>query len=251
MTEKTTKSPRILLFEAAAIARFDHAKGWPGDFLPGQLAALMAGGWKDEHKKGYLLWKNMIAAAIKAGELVTIEKSKTTEQKPRKVGFVNSWKHQHHDRDPDMLYQPDPVTTSWQEINRTACAAWLDVIAENPSEHVRAWLGPEWKESPGDADTKKSILRAIIAEMQRLDPTIPRGEKPILPGNLLGFHGLCIGKNRPLFYRATSTFDEYRKGLCTFAQKGPPSPSDLAYYQDMATRMGVKWEKPPEAKPRA
>lgn len=179
MTETTTKSPRILLFEAAAIARFDHAKGWPGDFLPGQLAALMAGGWKDEYKKDYRLWGNIIAAAIKAGELETTEKNKTTEQAPRKIGFVKSWKHSHYGYDPDMLFQPDPITTHWQVIARTAFAAWLDAIDENPSEHVRAWLGPEWKKSPPEPNATTDKPEGTINEIPGTLPPRAAGKLAI------------------------------------------------------------------------
>lgn len=253
MTE-TPKSAARLMAEIRHLLGLSPAADIPAAIRPEHLAALMAGCRRTDNRAKFDGEARLIAEGIRGNLLITSEQSKTITPEPRKIGIVEKWEHAHYGRDPEMLYQPADETVKWLEISRQQCAAWLASIgetAETLSAHVKAWMGPEWKEAQGGDDAKESALRAIIAEMQRLDPDIPRGEKPSLPGTLLGFHGLCIGKNRALFSRATSTFDEYRKGLCTFEQKGPPCPADLEYYQDMATQMGVKWERPTESKPRA
>jgi hypothetical protein len=164
MTETTTKSAARLLTEAAGIARFLAADGWPPELLPEQLAALMAGCRRKDDPKRYDVESRLIATGIKGGKLQTVTVLRPPSladtfmavRRARETGnsgWATNW-----DSDAPRRIVRIPREVELREvqaIDRASCRIWLDAIGEPPGEYVRAWLGPEYeaalKVSPGKA----------------------------------------------------------------------------------------------------
>ncbi len=149
MTENTPKGPARLLIEAWQIVRRWQGgpEAWPDEFQPVELAALMAGCQYKEDKSRYATEARLIAAGVKSGALAvrTVEEKHFTPGSVIDTGTTTTFAGQ-----PARVKAETRAierTTRRQFIDRPACAAWLRAIDENPSECVRAWLGPEWKES--------------------------------------------------------------------------------------------------------
>ena len=146
MTENTTPERAALLRrEAAGIfgrADFDPPGQWPGYFLPNGLAALMAGGFKNDHKAEYLKWQRRINGAIAEGmKAERHEISRTTPASTINTGAQTFFAG---GLVPVVATQPGKTTTEiYYRILRKPFAVWLRAIGENPSEYVRAWLGAE------------------------------------------------------------------------------------------------------------
>ncbi len=192
MTEITPERSALLHSDARRFAGIKSAT-WPGgEVSPGQLAALLAGGFKDK-KPDYLKWRGRILDAIKAGTLQV----RTVQPPDRYVdkwirhplaesrffagygGFEAAW----GEPGSGMIQKTEKITPApIHHISPAQCAAWLRAIEEpQPNDYVRAWLGPEWKEaapekvSPGR--TAKSEWRtraALIAEVEEIWPTVRR-----------------------------------------------------------------------------
>jgi hypothetical protein len=179
MTE-TPKSAARLLAEAARIAPFQYTGEWPETLEPHQLAALMAGGgFASPRKLAYADWARMIKAALDDAL------SAGTESKPyRRLAGVKRFPAF------DFLATHIPAATvreyktgtkEIRKITRDQCAAWLRSIPEEPSEHVRAWLGPTWQEvrqmpaklrapePPPEPPILEKRIEAIVATAQRLE----------------------------------------------------------------------------------
>lgn len=191
----TEKSEIDLLYEAAVFCGFKPADGWPAELNPRQLAALMAGGFKEPHKQAWRVCLQMIADAIKSGSLAT-----RIEQPPDK--YVDRWiRHPRADswatgwggiadgawdnpRHRGMIQTTDKVTPSpIHHISPTACRDWLRAIRKAPSEYVRAWLGDaRQEEAPkaGTGDTapaadsrpgeRETYFRALWLELKQPKP---------------------------------------------------------------------------------
>jgi len=193
----TEKSEIDLLYEAAAFCGFKPADGWPAELNPRQLAALMAGGFKEPHKQAWRVSLRMIADAIKAGSLAT-----RIEQPPDK--YVDRWtQHPRADswatgwggiadgawdnpRHRGMIQTTDKVTPSpIHHISPAACRDWLRAIRKAPSEYVLAWLGDAWqKKAPkvgagGTASDWKATARAI-GEKWMLAQEKETGKRPTI-----------------------------------------------------------------------
>lgn len=169
MTETTAKSAARLLAETRRLLRLTPAATLPEALHPGQLAELMVGCRRTDDRKKVDGELALIAEGIRDKLLAVVEKSKTTTPKPRKIGFVESWKHQHYGLDPNMEWQPPDETTSWQVIDRPAVVAWLAAIEESPPEHVRAWLGPAWQEEAPKVVAGKTAPAADSRPGERRD----------------------------------------------------------------------------------
>lgn len=177
----TEKSEIDLLYEAAAFCGFKPADGWPAELNPRQLAALMAGGFKEPHKQAWRVSLQMIADAIKSGSLAT-----RIEQPPDK--YVDRWiRHPRADswatgwggiadgawdnpRHRGMIQTTDKVTPSpIHHISPAACRDWLRAIRKAPSEYVRAWLGPIWQEEAPKVGAGKTAPAADSRPGERRD----------------------------------------------------------------------------------
>jgi hypothetical protein len=188
MTETTTKSAARLLTEAAGIAGFPAADGWPLELLPGQLAGLMAGCRRKDDPKRYDVENRLIATGIKDGKLQTVTVLRPPSlaeafmaarlaRVPGNSGWVTNWQSDAPRRIERI--KPDAELREVQAIERRPCATWLDAIGEPAGEYVRAWLGPEYeaalKVSPGNtASIEKRKRSALIGELQAEWPTIER-----------------------------------------------------------------------------
>lgn len=126
--------PDELLIRAKRIAYF-HSPDWPIEFLPDQVAALMAGGRQGEHQTEYSDAKRLVAEAIRAGRLsvrtVKIQGKSTmkdhVDEFGRRVGTF------HIERSPDKtLYR----------VDRQACADWLNCRGAKPGRYpyIDEWL---------------------------------------------------------------------------------------------------------------
>jgi hypothetical protein len=189
MTEKTAID---LLYEAATFCGFKPADGWPAELNPRQLAALMAGGFKEPHKQAWRVSLQMIADAIKSGSLATrIEQppDKYVDrwiQHPRAGSWATGWGGiadgaWDNPRHRGMIQTTDKVTPSpIHHISRVACRDWHRAISKPPSEYVRAWLGLVWQEEApkvGAGDTapiERRTRAALIKDLQAEWHTIER-----------------------------------------------------------------------------
>jgi hypothetical protein len=155
MTETTTKSAARRLTEAAGIADFPAADGWPPELLPGQLAGLMAGCRRKDDPKRYDVENRLIATGIKGGKLQTVTVLRPPSRAdafmaarrarvPGNSGWATNW-----DSDAPRRIERIPREVElreYQAIDRASCRTWLDAIEEPPGEYVRAWLGDECRE---------------------------------------------------------------------------------------------------------
>jgi hypothetical protein len=163
MTETTTKSAARLLTEAAGIARFPAADGWPPELLPGELAALMAGCRRTDDRKRYDVEYRLIATGIKGGKLQTVTVLRPPSladtfmavrraREPGNSGWATNW-----DSDAPRRIEQIPREVELREvqaIDRASCRTWLDAIEEPAGEYVRAWLGDTCPEPAKAAASK-------------------------------------------------------------------------------------------------
>lgn len=190
MTETTPERSALLLSDARRFAGIKSAT-WPGgEVSPEQLAALLAGGFKDK-KPDYLKWRGRILDAIKAGTLKTREEKRPSIEVCRDADNLSDYERFNKAVFPKgqdflgrvrMVYYEKREQAPIHHISPAQCAAWLRAIEEpQPNDYVRAWLGPEWKEaapekvSPGR--TAKSEWRtrtALIEEVEEIWPTVRR-----------------------------------------------------------------------------
>lgn len=147
VTESIQKGATRLLTEAARIAGFSSANGWPVEFSPRQMAALMAGGSLKEYKQGYRDCLAMIVVAIKSGALKTrVEQAPSYEQHCiGKYTGTDKWQNlDGTDARNEYSYTKTITPEPKHYLNSNAVASWLHNINEVPSAHVEAWLGDAW-----------------------------------------------------------------------------------------------------------
>lgn len=152
MSAVDNKSAARLLVEAASIARFAVAAGWPDEFQPGQLAALMAGGWKGDRKGEFETWRRMIDEAIRSGSLATrVERLLVTKPAAGRLSGQRSFVKDLYPVSDGVRIRLVRLETktppSIHHIGRAAFLAWLRAIKEEPSEHVAEWLRTSVEES--------------------------------------------------------------------------------------------------------
>lgn len=130
MSENKPLSPAMMLYEAARLAGFTAAEGWPDELTTDQLACLMAGeDWKHGNRAD--TWREMLNDAAEAGRLLV---RAVPINAPGETLVIVTWRK------------------NWYYVARPAFAAWLRAAGENPNEIVRAWLGKEWQdEAPSGA----------------------------------------------------------------------------------------------------
>jgi hypothetical protein len=192
MTETPKSAPRLLT-EAADIARFRAADGWPAELSPQQLAALMAGGWKESHKREYRVWGRMIADAIETWNLTPRRQPHPPVKIVRDASDLSE-----HDQFRKALRQSLDgfcgvrlVYTEKREqpdtlhIGRNQCAAWLRAIGESPSEYVLAWLGAALNEraekvDAGDTASDWKATARAIGEEWMLTQEKKTGKRPTI-----------------------------------------------------------------------
>jgi hypothetical protein len=218
MTETTTKSAARLLTEAAGIARFPAADGWPPELLPGELAALMAGCRRTDDRKRYDVEYRLIATGIKGGKLQTVTVLRPPSladtfmavrraREPGNSGWATNW-----DSDAPRRIERIPREIELREvqaIDRASCRTWLDAIKEPPGEYVRAWLGDDCREGaqqpkpapPASVPVKERRIAAIVETARRLqyDPA------KVAWGGKAAIKAECLKDSR-LF--TDSTFDK-------------------------------------------
>ncbi len=239
MTENTTPERAALLRrEAAGIfgrADFDPPGQWPGYFLPNGLAALMAGGFKNDHKAEYLKWQRRINGAIAEGmKAERHEISRTTPASTINTGAQTFFAG---GLVPVVATQPGKTTTEiYYRILRKPFAVWLRAIGENPSEYVRAWLGAEFGQQKAESkvERKRAKIQEILGELESLDPDFCRDS---MPGRKVDFFTLCKEIARADFaHIREATFSDYLPGLCAFRKGARESD----YYRKSLYKLEVK-----------
>lgn len=171
MTEKTaTKGPVRLLSDCAKLSGFDPAEGWPDELPVKGIINLLAEAWRISNE-GRKEWTRLVSAAIKRGDLVTLDKSRTIPGKTVKVGSLAGYGKPNHwatGHDPQLGYTLPPETIVTLYATRTTCAAWLQAIGETTdtlSACALAWLGDAWQErQEPETATSKPRSKAKASE---------------------------------------------------------------------------------------
>jgi len=236
---------------------------WPESFTPGELAFLQYPPEGQNHEK-FIASRNLkamidaINASIEQNEVETVTGTREVsvwERVPalraRRGGSFASDTWLERDFSPRTVQVEKKETREFQTITRHTFAAWLrasgfgdDEGQEKPSEHVRAWLGPEWKEAPGASknpskiESKKETILAILAAIRELDPEFSPDS---MPGQKVDFFELCCELDMKKEFKTVSlaTFDDYLRNLCKF-RKGARQTD---YYSKNASQIGVKYSK--------
>jgi hypothetical protein len=228
--------------------RVKELADWPDSFASKELAALQypREGTDPEKRKALNNMRAMTAAldaAIQAGKLAAIEKGCTVKQAPH-ASSPDGWTFARRGDESRPVYLPTPKfkTVHWHEVGRPAFAAWLRASGEEPSEHIRAWLG--WKEAPevakipGKVESKKAKIRAILAAIAALDPKFSTNS---MPGTKADFFKLCqeLDLDKEFKTITQTTFNDYLPDLCKFCRGARPTD----YYSSNAAQIGVKYNK--------
>jgi hypothetical protein len=210
MSETTPERAALLLADARRFAGIKSAT-WPPELPPGQLAALIAGGYKGDKKADYDKWRNRLRFAIEsAPPLLAVRTERKPPGSPWMLGKVpKPW-----GRDAfGCVTFAESKALERHFIAPAAAAAWLDAIGETLTEHVRAWLGDERREEAQEAikaapaatpapieTTKERRIAAIVATACNL------GYEPkrIAWGGKAAIKAECL-KDAKLF--TDSTFD--------------------------------------------
>jgi hypothetical protein len=140
------KCPVLLLAEARRIANASFTD-WPNEFSPKQIAALMAGGWKGEHKTLYQDWCRVVESAIKAGTLFArsetqapITITRDADALSDRQRFVMNLFPVHDGIHTRLVYTETKTLPPKRYVDREACANWLAAIDAQPSEYIAEWL---------------------------------------------------------------------------------------------------------------
>lgn len=171
---------------------------WPESFTPGELAVLQYPREGQDHEKRIALRNqramiDAIKASIEQGEVEAVTGTREVsiwetvlDSRASRGGRFASDTWLERDFAPRTVQVEKKETREFQTITRPIFAAWLRFSGfgdnegqEKPSEHVRAWLGPEWKEGPGasaGAESSPVIERrkraALIRELRVRWPSI-------------------------------------------------------------------------------
>ena len=187
----TEKSEIDLLYEAADIASFDAAKGWPEVLEWDQFFSLMLGHrWLPQLREpqpamveypdgrieqfGYKPDLRMfdtpetaqkrrasgiIAKMLRDANLKIEERIDTIPQPPKRALVLG------HGKPARVAEQEQPPEVKKRfVVTRDAAAACLDAIDKPPPEYVRAWLGDAWQEEApkgGAGDTVAAKTHAL------------------------------------------------------------------------------------------
>lgn len=190
MTEKTSID---LLYEAAAFCGFKPADGWPAELNPRQLAALMAGGFKEPHKQAYRVCLRMVDDAIKAESLLVRRQHRPPVEIARDAGDLSEYARFSKAVFPSLdrlgrarlVYYEKREQPDTLHIDQGQCAAWLHAISKPPSDYVRAWLGPAWQEEAPKVGAGRTAsdwkeTARTIGEQWMLKQEKETGERPTI-----------------------------------------------------------------------
>jgi hypothetical protein len=143
MTETTPERAALLLADARRFADI-KSETWPEELQPGQLAALIAGGYKGDRLADFRRWRDRLRFAIECAPPVLAVR---TERKPPGSPWMLGGMPKPWGRDAfGCVTFAESKALERHFIASAAAAAWLDAIGETPTEHVRAWLGDECRE---------------------------------------------------------------------------------------------------------
>lgn len=155
-------------------SRVNRLPDWPDALTPAELAALQypREGTDPEKRKALSNQRAMVAAldaSIQAGELgdtFTLQREIFKTQRGRFPGmeFAGQWI-------PASSYSNTVCAgiKEFQALARNQFASWLDGQGEEPSEHIRAWLGPEWaKSAPTRQDPSHYFEAPPVAPLPRV-----------------------------------------------------------------------------------
>lgn len=249
----TKKSAIDLLYEAADIAGFDAAGGWPGELEWWQFYSLMLGHrWLPplrepqpvtlEHPDGRIeqmgytpdlrMFDTPEAAQRRRASAILgrimndagldTEERTTTIPQPAKMVLSLGLKR-------IVPKEQPPVTERRYVVTKTSARDCLKSIKKKPPEHVHAWLEAVPAENP-----KRQKLRAMLERIKGLDPAS-------MPGETIDFHALAIAYNKD-FSIATTTFSGYLDKptclpkVCSFKQGAGRNPD---YYRSICNQVGV------------
>ena len=159
MTEKITPERAAMLRREAAhlcgIKDFDPPGQWPQALSIQALSVLMAGGYRDAKAAAYKQWYGRIHGAISDGleaerKVITKTPRPLTVRTDGMMTFAGMTA-------PIIATIPGKARTITKYlVCREAFASWLIAIDEEPTEHVRAWLGDVYQ-SP---NTEQAASRA-------------------------------------------------------------------------------------------
>jgi hypothetical protein len=266
MTEsKTEKSAKRggLAWEKARRVPFlsPYAKGltdWPDAFSPKDLAALQyPAEAADPERIRAMRNRNALTASltglVEDGDIpaVTVNYIPPAPKVPAECLKVvlhdDPWMNvdtDWMDYRPPLPLPPSPQPIEFKAIGRKPFAAYLHGQGEEPSEHIRVWLGPDWPArdagQQGNAistEPSKDKRDKIREHLKRMASHAPGFDSDSMPGQKIDFHALLAILDAD-FLVEPDTFDGYLKKpdyLCKFARKGR-APD---FYEALADRLGA------------
>lgn len=207
MTEITPERSAILLADVSGfIGSCKLLPAWPEEWAPGQLAAILA-----ESRKGddFIFWLRRIKQAIEAAPpLLTVR----TERKPPGSPWIRGrlpkpWGYDAY----GQTTFTEAKALERHYIGRAAAVAWLHGIDHEPSDHLRAWLGPAWQKV-GAGNTAPAPTHDL--------PGIPSGE--IIEGFRLKPAEKWKDKLGHINKAANHYTKPFKDGLSALVQRGGP-----------------------------
>jgi len=160
-----------------------HLPEWPPTFKPRDLAALLAGGWRE--KAACAQWRRRIDDAMRRGLLADALPAAA----PAKPAAGDDWLQTTIAR----AKQAADIAGR-AEISRAAAARWLHALGEDLSPAVLAWLGDERlapTQTPKAVDDWKLLAREIgqkwMAQRER-----ETGKRPTVGEIAKAVEGECM-----------------------------------------------------------
>ncbi len=193
-TENASRADRLAWQNARrlwGVGQHGNSDTWPDAFEPGELAAMQypREGTDAEKRVALRQYRAMLEElkkSIEAGEIETVTLQRVHKpiqglaRRTRVNPDIEAWSSGWWERGNLSAYvqppPPKPEIRDYQAIARPAFAAWLrlydfsDDRGEKPiSEHIRAWLGPEWaKSAPTRQDPSHYFEAPPMAPLPRV-----------------------------------------------------------------------------------
>lgn len=213
MSETTPERTALLLADASRfIGR--KLKSWAEELRPGELAALIAKGYKGDRLADFRQWRARIEAAIDAGHLVFRPESVTITR------ITGSRPAVDYEILGGRSLRRVPVATTKDVVRhyvaQTDAAPWLHAVGFDVGSHeyVRAWLGDAWQEEElrcaapwntanesgaGELATTSEVRTAFASAVGKSYDQFKRAlEEP--PDWIKGARGAPAGKGRSAGY---------------------------------------------------
>jgi hypothetical protein len=127
------ESPDELLIRARRIANFSGP--WPAEFSPDQIAALMAKGWRGEHRQAYRYKKDLVSSAINEGLLSVRTEDHT---KPGRTETKTGYDEFGTRADKYIAILRKIEIRKYISVNN--CADWLKSRGIKANEYITEWL---------------------------------------------------------------------------------------------------------------